>query len=62
MRFEVDKKTYTDKLINNVIFYYFLDDQLVKCNWKHKQKAWMESNDEFFLATAGLKIMNNRSK
>jgi hypothetical protein len=23
------------KIINNVIIYYFLDDQLVKCTWKH---------------------------
>ena len=23
------------KLINNLIIYYFLDDQLVKCTWKH---------------------------
>ncbi len=44
------------KLINNIIFYYFLDDQLIKCPWKYSEKAWMESNDEHFLVTAGLEI------
>ena len=36
------------KLINNEIIYQFLDDQLVKCTWKHDQKAYMVSNDELF--------------
>ena len=35
LRFEIDGKKYRDKLINNSIIYYFLDDQLVKCTWKH---------------------------
>ena len=63
MEFEFDKIRYTGgKLINNTIIYYFLDDQLVKCNWKHKQKAWMESNDRYFLGTPGINIMNNRNE
>ena len=37
------------KLINNMIIYYFLDDQLVKCTWKHDQKAFMGSIDQAFL-------------
>jgi hypothetical protein len=35
MRYEINGKQYSDKLINNIIIYYFLDDQLVKCTWKH---------------------------
>ncbi len=36
MEYEINGKEYTDcKLINNSIIYYFLDDQLVKCPWKH---------------------------
>ena len=62
MVFEVYKERYTGgKLINNVIFYYFLDDQLVKCTWKHDQKAFMRSNDVWFLQTNGIQINNNRN-
>ena len=41
MRLEINGEKYRDKLINNSIIYYFLDDQLVKCTWKHDQKAYM---------------------
>jgi hypothetical protein len=51
MRYEINGKEYTGKLMNNVIIYYFLDDQLVKCPWKHSQKSIMESDDTYFLAT-----------
>ena len=42
--------------------FYFLDDQLVKCPWKHKQKAHMGSDDEYFLGTYSIGIMNNRNE
>ena len=42
-------KRIDSKLINNKIIYYFLDDQLVKCTWKHDQKAQMGSDDKYFL-------------
>ena len=35
MRYEINGIKYIGKLINNEIIYYFLDDQLVKCTWKH---------------------------
>ena len=35
MKLEINGKKYRAKLINNMIIYYFLDDQLVKCTWKH---------------------------
>ena len=35
MEYERNGEIYSGKLINNVIIYYFLDDQLVKCSWKH---------------------------
>ena len=35
MKCEINGKEYIGKLINNSIIYYFLDDQLVKCPWKH---------------------------
>jgi hypothetical protein len=50
------------KIINNLIIYYFLDDQLVKCTWKHSQKANMGSNDYNFLTTPGIAIQNNRNE
>ncbi len=61
MKCKVSGEEYTDrKLITNIIIYYFLDDQLVKCPQKHIQKSWMVSNDEFFLSINGIYIMNNR--
>ena len=57
MKLEINGKKYRGgKLINNEIIYYFLDDQLVKCTWKHDQKAFMYSNDKYFLMTGGLEI------
>ena len=36
MEYEINGFKYIKgKLINNSIIYYFLDDQLVKCTWKH---------------------------
>ncbi len=35
MKYEINGFKYKGKLINNMIIYYFLDDQLVKCPWKH---------------------------
>ena len=46
MKCEINGFNYTGKLINNKIIYYFLDDQLIKCPWKHSQKPCMQSNDE----------------
>ena len=63
MRFEINGKKCRDgKLINNNIIYYFLDDQLVKCPWKHSKKAYMISNDFHFLATYAIGIKNNRNE
>jgi len=31
----IGKKSRDGKLINNSIIYYFLDDLLVKCPWRH---------------------------
>ena len=54
MEYEIYDKEYRGKQINNMIIYYFLDDRLVKCPWKHNQKAYMESNDEIFLGSSGI--------
>ena len=63
MEYEIYDEEYRDsKLINDSIIYYFLDDQLVKCRWKHKKKAWMRSNDTYFIATPGIDIKNDRSE
>ena len=36
MEFEINGfKNSNCKVINNEIIYYFLDDELVKCTWKH---------------------------
>ena len=35
MEFEINGIEDKGKLVNNVTIYYFLDDQLVKCPWKH---------------------------
>jgi hypothetical protein len=52
MKCEINGDVLIDcKLINNVIIYYFLDDQLVKCPWKQKEKAFMDSDHTFFLST-----------
>ncbi len=45
MECKINGKKYTGKLTNNEIIYYFLDDQLVKCRWKHEQKSNLDSND-----------------
>ena len=45
MECNVNGKKYTGKQINNEIIYYFLDDELVKCRWKHEKKSVMDSND-----------------
>jgi hypothetical protein len=45
MECKVNKKKYTGKVVNDEIIYYFLDDELVKCRWKHEKKSVMESND-----------------
>ncbi len=63
MEYEINGFNNTNaKLINNSIIYYFLDNQLVKCTWKHSQKAKMLSNDEYFLSILGLNIQNNRNE
>ena len=59
MRYEINGEKYRGKLINNMIIYYFLDDQLVKCTWKYSQKAYMYSNDKYFLGTLTIGIKNN---
>ncbi len=61
MECKVNGKKYTGKLINDEIIYYFLDDELVKCRWKHEKKSVMDSNDSYFLSTSGIGINNNRS-
>jgi hypothetical protein len=62
MNYEINGFKYSGKQINNVIIYYFLDIQLVKCPWKHSQKACKDSDNKYFLATWGINIKNDRSK
>ncbi len=63
IEFEIDGwKGTGGKVINNSIIYYFLDDQLVKCTWKHQQKEFMASNDQYFLDTPTIRINNNRNE
>ncbi len=63
MEYEFNGCKYKDtKVINNCIIYYFLDDHLVKCTWKHDQKAFMRSDDEYFLRTLLINIQNNRNE
>ncbi len=61
MIYKINGLKYIGKLINNMILYYFLDDQLVKCTWKYYQKAYMGSTDTFFFTTNGIGIRNNRN-
>ena len=35
MKCEINRFKLSGKLTNNTIIYYFLDDQLIKCPWKH---------------------------
>ena len=62
MSFEINGKEYRgSKQTNNVIIFYFLDDQLVKCSYKHQIKPFMYSDDKYFLDTNGIVIYNNRN-
>ena len=62
MECEVLGKKYKGvKETNNLIIFYFLDDEIVKCSWKHKIKSNMISDDEYFLETNGITINNNRN-
>ena len=62
MKYEINGKEYKGvKLINNEIIFYIVDDQLVKCSWKHQIKSFMWSNDKYFLHTNGIVIYNNRN-
>ena len=44
------------------MIFYFLDDKLVKCKWKHQIKSRMCSDDKWFLSTKGIRIYNNRNE
>ena len=44
------------------MIFYYIDDKLVKCKWKHKEKGGMRTDNEAFLATMGIRIYNNRNK
>jgi len=38
MECKINCEKYTrTKLINNSIIYYFLDQNIIRCDWKHKQ-------------------------
>ena len=62
MKSEIHGQKYKGvKLINNEIIFYIVDDQLVKCSWKHQIKSRMYSDDQYFLNTTGIVIYNNRN-
>ena len=60
MKYDIDGKKYLGKITNNETIFYFLNDKIVKCSWKHKVKPFMISNDDHFLQTTGFTIYNNR--
>ena len=43
------------------MIFYFIDDKLVKCNYKHTIKSEMKSNDTFFLYTNAIEMYNDRN-
>ena len=43
------------------MIFYFIDDTLVKCKYKHPIKSDMHSDNEYFLSTMGIEILNNRN-
>jgi len=43
------------------MMFYFLDDKLVTCKYKHTEKGVMISDDENFLWTNGIVISNDRN-
>ena len=61
MKCKINGKEYTGKLTKNQIIFYYLDDKLIKCKYKHQTDSRMYSNDEDFLYTIGLRIFNNRT-
>ena len=61
MKLEIHGQKYNGKLINNLIIFYIVDDQLVKCSYKHQIKSYMYSDDQYFLGTTGIIIKNNRN-
>ena len=44
------------------MYFYWLDNKIISCKWKHSENGSMDSNDYSFLNINGLGIYNNRSK
>ena len=48
------------KLISDLLYFYWLDNKIISCKWKHPESAFMGSDDECFLIINGLSIYNYR--
>ncbi len=62
MRLKMDGLTHRCKIIPKLMCLYFLDNKIISCRWKLPKNTLIFSNDEYFLAIAGLVIFNDRSK
>ena len=45
---------YNGKLIPDLLYFYWLDNKIISCKWKHSVDAKMYSDDEDFLMINGL--------
>jgi len=50
------------KPISDLMYFYWLDNKIISCKWKHSEKAFLDSSNEYFLWINGLTILNDRSQ
>ena len=50
------------KEIRDLLYFYWLDNKIISCKWKHTEKARMGSDNLHFLCINGLRIFNDRSE
>ncbi len=61
MKLELEDKNYIGKMIPDLLYFYWLDNKIITCKWKHKINPMMSSNNQMFLWINGLRIYNDRS-
>jgi hypothetical protein len=62
MKFKLNGLNFRGKLIRDLLWFYWLDNKIISCKWKHPESAFMDSNDQYFLIINGLSIFNDRSQ
>ena len=57
MEYQLNGKNYSnDKIIPDLLYFYWLENKIISCKWKHPVNALMFSDNQYFLNINGLRI------